>query len=140
MTVLGGARPMPGAVRVLPRGAVAPRAAALPRTAARPLPAGTRRRVSRPERASRRASPVRALIGGILVLFLIGLIYLAQTVHLAATNYEIDQLVAQRDDLYRQVQTVETSVLRWGTEPTVLERAQRLGLDQLPTRIRLTAR
>jgi hypothetical protein len=80
------------------------------------------------------------LICGVLIAFLIGLIYLAQTVHLAATNYEIDQAVAQRDDLYRQVQTVETNVLAWGTEPTVLEHAQSLGLDQLPIRIRLPAR
>lgn len=76
----------------------------------------------------------------VLVAFLLGLIYLAQTVQLAATNYEISQLMAERDDLYRQVQTVETGVLRWGTEPSVLERAQRLGLDQLPTRTRLIAR
>jgi hypothetical protein len=96
--------------------------------------------VSRPARATRRSTTVRALIGVVLVAFLIGLIYLAQTVHLAATNYEIDQLVVQRDDLYRQVQTVETSVLQWGTEPTVLDSAQRLGLDPLPARIRLAAR
>ena len=49
-------------------------------------------------------------------------------------------MTAQRDDLYRQVQTVETSVLTWGTEPTVLERAQQLGLDQLPVRVRIAAR
>jgi hypothetical protein len=58
----------------------------------------------------------------------------------AAANYEIDQLAGQRDDLYRQVQTVETSVLSWGTEPTVLARAQALGLDQLASRVRLSAR
>jgi hypothetical protein len=87
-----------------------------------------------------RAHPARTLIGAVLITFLIGLIYLAQTVHLAAANFEIDQLAAQRDDLYRQVQTVETSVIGYSTEPTVLERAQQLGLDQLPTRVRLSAR
>lgn len=80
------------------------------------------------------------LLAAILVTFLIGLIYLAQTVQLAATNYNVEQLTMQRDDLHRQVQTVETSVLRWGTESTVLERAQELGLAQLPTRIHLIAR
>jgi len=99
-----------------------------------------RRRLARAERAARRSNPVRALIGVVLVVFLIVLIYLAQTVHLAATTYQTDKLVAQRDDLYRQVQTVETSVLAWGTEPSVLEQAQRLGLDQLATRIRIPAR
>jgi len=80
------------------------------------------------------------LIGVVLVAFLLGLIYLGQTVHVAATNYEIDQLAAHRDDLYRQVQTAETNVLAWGTEPTVLERAQGLGLDQLGPKVRLSAR
>jgi hypothetical protein len=83
---------------------------------------------------------VRALIGAVLVLFLLGLIYVAHTVHLAATTYRTEQIVNQRDDLLRQIQTVETSVLRWGTEPTVVERAQHLGLDYLPTRVRLSAR
>jgi hypothetical protein len=127
MTVLGGARPMPvGSVR------------SIPRIGARPMSA--RRRLSRPDRAGRRAHPVGMLLAAVLVAFLLGLIYLAQTIHLAATNYRIDQLTAERDDLYRQVQTVETSVLRWGTEPTVLDRAQRLGLDPLPPGIRLIAR
>ncbi len=125
MTVLGGARPMQGAVRTLPR------------TAARPIAGGQRRRVTRATRATRSSSRVRTLIGGVIVAFLIGLIYLAQTVHLTATNIAIDQAVSQRDDLYRQVQTLETNVLAWGTEPIVLEHAQRLGLDQLPTRVRL---
>ncbi len=83
---------------------------------------------------------MRALIGVVLVAFMFGLIYLAHTVHLAATNYETDLLVAQRDDLARQIRTVETSVLRWGAEPTVVERAQQLGLDQLSSRVRLSAR
>jgi len=76
----------------------------------------------------------------VLVSLLVGLIYVALTIRLAATNYEVDGLIAERDDLARQVQTLETSVLRWGTEATVLERAQRIGLDQLETRIRLPAR
>jgi hypothetical protein len=83
---------------------------------------------------------VGALIAVVLVGLLIGLIYVAQTIHLAATNYAIDGLIAERDDLSRQVQTLETSVLHWGTEATVLDHAQRLGLDQLETRIRLPAR
>ncbi len=111
----------------------------MPAGGARPMPA-QRRRLSRPDRAARRAHPVGLLLATVLVAFLLGLIYLAQTIHLAATNYQISQLIAERDDLYRQVQTVETSVLRWATEPTVLDRAQRLGLDQLPARVRLPAR
>jgi len=140
-------RPRSNAVAVaMPRGATVPRTAALPRTgavprtAARPVAAVPRRRLSRVERTFVRSTTVRALTGAVLVVFLIGLIYLAQTVNLQATNYQVDQLVAQRDDLYRQAQTIETSVLGWGTEPTVIGRAQQLGLDQLPTRTRIAAR
>ena len=80
------------------------------------------------------------LLAVVLVTFLLGLIYLAQNIRIAAANYEIDQSLSQRDDIHRQVQTIETSVLRWGTEQTVIENAQRLGLDQLPNRVRLVAR
>jgi hypothetical protein len=136
MTALQGARPIAvGGLRVNPRvrthGGVRSNAAAV---------ATTRRRISAPVRSRRRAQPVGALIAVVLVGLLIGLIYVAQTIHLAATNYAIDGLVAERDDLARQVQTLETSVLHWGTEATVLDHAQRLGLDQLETRIRLPAR
>jgi len=110
------------------------------RAGARPIAGAQRRRISSPARAGRRTQPFGALIAIVLVSLLVGLIYVALTIHLAATNYEIDALTAERDDLARQVQTLETSVLRWGTEATVLERAQRVGLDQLETRIRLPAR
>ena len=116
-----------------------PRIESAPRVGARPVGA-TRRRVSSPARAGRRAQPVGALLAFVLVALLVGLLYIAQTIRLAATDYEIDRLVADRDDLARQVQTIETSVLRWGTESTVLERAQRMGLAQLETRVTLPAR
>lgn len=110
------------------------------RAGARPLANSHRRRISSPARARRRSQPFGAVIAVVLVALVVGLIYVAQTIQLAATNYEIDGLIAERDDLARQVQTLETSVLRWGTEATVLERAQRIGLNQLETRIRLPAR
>jgi hypothetical protein len=99
-----------------------------------------RRRLSSPSRAGRRAQPFGTLIAIVLIALVVGLIYVAQTIQLAAKSYEIDGLIADREDLARQVQTLETSVLRWGTEATVLENAQRIGLDQLETRIRLPAR
>src|SRR4029079_6003964 len=99
-----------------------------------------RRRVSRPDRAGRRVHPVGALLAVILVAFLLGLTYLAQTVQLAATEHQIAQLQIQRDDLHRQIQTIETGVLQWGAESTVVQRAQNLGLDQLPVGTRLVAR
>ena len=132
MTAIPNARPLAG----LPNGGAVRLA---PRSGSRPLTA-PRRRVSRPDRAGRRSHPVGLLLAAILVIFLLGLIYLAQTVQLAATNYQIGRLITRRDDLHRQVQTVETSVLRFGTESMVIERAQQLGLDQLPTRNHLIAR
>ncbi|HEY7598986.1 MAG TPA: hypothetical protein VH741_03585 [Candidatus Limnocylindrales bacterium] len=99
-----------------------------------------RRRVSQPVRAGRRSHPVGLLMAGLLVLFLLGLVYLGQTVQLAATNYEVDRLLAERDDLGRQVQTLEATVARWGSEPLVLDWAQQVGLDSLGTRIRVPAR
>lgn len=149
MTVLGAARPLPVGGRGGRRQASVSRVVALPRPAAQPRArsgAATQpraavapRRLSRASRVAARAHPARSLIGGVLIAFLIGLIYLAQTVNLAATNFEIDQLAAQREDLYRQVQTAETTVLSWGSEPTVLNRARQLGLDQLATKVRLSA-
>jgi hypothetical protein len=99
-----------------------------------------RRKLSRPARAGRLVHPVGVLLSVILVAFLLGLTYLAQTVQLAATEYQTAQLQAQSDDFHRQIQTIETSVLRWGAESTVLDRAQSLGLDQLPVGNRLIAR
>jgi hypothetical protein len=99
-----------------------------------------RRRLSKPVRAGRRSHPIGLLLAGVLVAFLLGLLYLAQAVQLAATNYEVDLLLAQRDDLLRQVHTVETTMVGWGAEPLVLERAQAQGFDPLGSRIRIPAR
>jgi hypothetical protein len=99
-----------------------------------------RRRLSAPARARRRTHPVGRLLAAVLVALLIGLIYLAQTVNLAATNYELDEVLGERDALARQVHTLETAMLRWGAEPMILDRAQQAGLESLGARIRIAAR
>jgi hypothetical protein len=133
VTVAQGARPMAvGGARLLPRIDTGPR------VGARPI-AG-RRKLSSRSSAGTRTQPFGGLLAIVLVGLMVGLLYVGQTINLAATNIEIENLVAQRDDLARQVQTIETSVLRWGTESTVFERAQLMGLDQLETRVRLPAR
>ena len=133
MTVLQGARPIyAGGLTLNPR--------VKPAGSARPIAGGQRRSVSRRVRAGRRAQPFGALIAVVLVALVVGLIYVAQTVRLAGINYEIDGLTAERDDLARQLRTLETSVLRWGTEATVLDGAPRIGLVQLEARVRLPAR
>src|SRR5688572_4857347 len=101
MTVLQGARRIatPG-LNLQPR--------VRPYTGRRPAPTAQRRRVSAKRRAGQRAQPFGALIAIVLVALAVGLIYVAQTVRLAAVEYEIDGLAAQRDDLARQLQTMET--------------------------------
>jgi cell division protein FtsL len=151
MTIIGGARPLPGAVRSpaavrrTGRRSAGARPAPLTRPVAVPptrfaVTAMPRRRLSSPTRAGRRTSPIAIVLAAVLVITLVALVYLAQTIQIAATNYAVDQLVAQRDDLYRQVQTLESSVLPFGSEASVLDRAQRAGLDQLATRIQLPVR
>lgn len=108
------------------------------RSRAAALPA--RRRLSSPVRAGRRAQAPPRVLAGVLVCFLLGLIYLAQTVQLAATNYEVERLLTERDDLIRQVRTVEASLVRWAAEPLVVERAQQRGFDPLGARVRIPAR
>ena len=107
---------------------------------ARPMGLCSRRRVSAPSRARRRSHPVGVLLAGVLLTFIVGLTYVALNIHLAATNYEVEQLLQQRDDLARQVQTLETTMLRWGAEPMVLERGQQAGLDSVGARLRVPPR
>lgn len=101
---------------------------------------GQRRRVSRPARIGRRAHPVGLLMAGVVVMFVVGMVYLGQTARLAALGYEVDRLLVQRDDLNRQVQTLEATVARWGSEPLVLDWAQQAGLDVLGAKVRMPAR
>ena len=109
---------------------------------ARPRPAslGRRRPLSRPARSGRREHPVGMLMAAVAVLFVLGVVYLGQTARLAAMSYEVDSLVLQRDDLSRQVQTLEATVARWGSEPLVLDWAQQAGLDVLGAKVRVPAR
>ena len=63
-----------------------------------------------------------SLLAGVALVFLLGLVYLGQTVNLGATNYEIDSLLVERDDLTRQVKTAEAGINRYAAEQWVLDR------------------
>ena len=99
-----------------------------------------RRRLAAPVRRGRRMDPVRIVLAGVGLVFLIGLIYLGLTVNLGRTNYEIEQLLSQRLDLQRQVQTAEAGINRYAAEQWVLDRAQRSGLTALGSKQLVTAR
>lgn len=99
-----------------------------------------RRRSARPARSRHRASPARAVTAAILTAFVLGLVYLTQTIHVAAVNHEIDGLYAEQQRLTQQVQSLKGDIARWGAEPAILERAQGAGLDRLGGRLRVAGR
>jgi hypothetical protein len=104
-----------------------------PQTVARRRPTG---RI----RAQRRGGPVTVVLAGILTCFLLGLIYLTQTLQAAATVHEIEQLGHERRVLMREIQSLEGSIARWGAEPLVIERAGQLGLDRLGGKVHVPVR
>ncbi|MBA2254428.1 MAG: hypothetical protein H0W07_04870 [Chloroflexi bacterium] len=155
MAVYQGARRVP---TVMPRdgGSVLQRRSAVPmrraairvsdRTGEIPVVVGRgavvmpRRRPTSRARARRRASPVFVSLALIVTAFVLGLMYLTQSIRVAATDFEIDRLLGERQRLEQQIQSLEGSIARWGAEPAVVERAGQAGLDRLGGAIRLPAR
>jgi hypothetical protein len=97
---------------------------------ARPAALPRRRQAAR-VRAGRHGNRVGLAMAGILVAFLLGLFYLTQTVRVAATNYDIDALVAQRDHMTQQIQSLQGDIAQQGAEISVTRRALDLGLSPL---------
>jgi cell division protein FtsL len=115
MAVYAGARPRPALLG--------------PRMERRPRARAVR---SRPQvRASGRSGPVGLTLAAIVVTFLLGLIYLSQTLHVAATNYDIDSLTAERERLEQGLRGLQTQIYRLGSEPAILQGAQDQGLGAL---------
>lgn len=99
-----------------------------------------RRRLAVPSRRGRHVNPARAVLAGVVLAFLLALVYLGQTVTLGATNYQHEQLLGQREDLLRQVKTAEAGINRLAAEQWVLDRAQRAGLAPLGGTLLIPAR
>ncbi len=106
----------------------------------RGAPAVPRRRPAPTVRAHRQVSPVFVALALIVTAFVLGLMYLTQSIRVAATDFEIDRLLSERQRLEQQIQSLEGSITRWGAEPAVVERAGQGGLDRLGGAIRLPAR
>jgi hypothetical protein len=81
--------------------------------------------------AARRMRPAAMVIGVILAATLLGLVYLTQTLHAAATRVEIERLLERRALLQRELRSQESVVLRWSAQPAVTQWAQNRGLDDL---------
>jgi len=99
-----------------------------------------RRRLVVPSRRGRRIDPIGVLLAGVALVFMLGLVYLGQTVNLGATNYEFQRLVGERDDLTRQVKTAEAGITRYAAEQWVLDRGGRAGLAPLGAKLIVPAR
>ena len=99
-----------------------------------------RRLVVPSRRGRRRIDPIGVLLAGVALVFLLGLVYLGQTVNLGATNYEYQQLLDERDDLTRQVKTAEAGITRYAAEQWVLDRGGRAGLAPLGAKLIVPAR
>ncbi|MEO7118581.1 MAG: hypothetical protein ABIZ34_06385 [Candidatus Limnocylindrales bacterium] len=117
-------------------------------TRPRPLAPGMRRASApadrRPRRATtraqRRTGPISFILVAILAIFLLGLLYLTQTLSAATVSYEIDQARSHQAELRREIQTQQGTIARWGAQPQVVEWAQQNGLGRLGTPIRIPPR
>jgi len=79
-------------------------------------------------------------MAAIITAFLLGLFYLTQTMHVAATSYDVESLLVERERLIQELQTLEGDIARLGAEPAVVRGAQGIGLSRLGGSVRLPAR
>ena len=99
-----------------------------------------RRRAATRSRARRRSSLLTFSLIGIIVVFLVALVYLAHTLQQAATTWELDQLATERTRLERELRSLQGDIARWGAEPAILSGAQQAGMSRLGESIRVPAR
>jgi hypothetical protein len=82
-------------------------------------------------RSRRRQGRVGFLIVGIVVIFLLGLFSLAQTVRVSATQFDVDRLIAARQELEASERDMVADLSRLGREPAIRRLALDAGLGQL---------
>ena len=115
------------------------------RTRSVTIPAGARPIAARrtqpiPARARRRLRPVAFVLAGILLAFVLGLVYLTQALQAGVTGYGIDNLLIERQQLQQELQSQQGAVAQWGSEPQVVQWAQQQGLNRLGGTVRVPAR
>ncbi|HKG57395.1 MAG TPA: hypothetical protein VKA85_09110 [Candidatus Limnocylindrales bacterium] len=104
------------------------------------VPALPRRRLRGTVRAGRRPGRVGLLLGGIVLVFLLAFFWLAQTVRVSATSYDIDRLSAERERLEARLDDLQSDLNRLGREPAVRKLATDAGLGQLADPLVVPAR
>ena len=109
-----------------------PRTIALPRRT-RPVdaPVLPRRRMRGAVRARRRSNRLQLLLGGIVVAFMLAFVSLAQSVRVSATGYDINNLLADRQELLIRKQELQSDLNRLGHEPAIRKKSIDAGLGQL---------
>jgi len=131
-----GARPRTGVLgrRVgVPSGETPgePRAGTRPR---RPVRGGV---VSR---ARRRSGRTGILVAGIVLIFGLGFVSLAQTVRVSANGVEVDRILAERQILLAEQGQLRSDLSRLGREPAIRKQALDAGLGQLVDALIVPAR
>lgn len=99
-----------------------------------------RRRVRGTVRAGRRNDRIGIVLGAIVITFMLAFFWLAQSMRVSATGYEIDRLLLERDRLEDQQRSLVTDLNRLGREPAIRKLALDLGLGQLTDPIVLEAK
>lgn len=103
-------------------------------------PALPRRRPSGARRVEHRSSVVDWALVGIVVAFVLGFFYLAQTVRVSSTGYELDRLANEQIRLEAHLADIESDLNRLGRESAIRKLALDAGLGQLQPSIVLPAR
>jgi Tfp pilus assembly protein PilN len=120
-----------------------PQSILLPRRRSRAVDAPTlpRRRMRGAVRARRRrTNRLSILLGGIVVAFMLAFFSLAQSVRVAATGYDINRLLDERQSLLDRKQELLSDLNRLGSEPAIRQQALEAGLGQLTDPLVLTGR
>ena len=84
--------------------------------------------------------PLGAALGSIVLLFLVGFLWLAQSVRVSATSYDIVRLSSSHDRLDALARDLESDLSRLSGQPAIRKLALDAGLGQLDAAIVLPAR
>ena len=95
--------------------------------------AHTRRRVRGGvvSRARRRSGRTGILVAGIVLIFGLGFVSLAQTVRVSANGVEVERIRAERQILLAEQGQLRSNLYRLGREPAIRKQALDAGLGQL---------